>query len=1349
MLCKFIKILIFMKKKLLKLFIWFLISIIALTGIFIFLYSYTPIVDRAIENLINVAAGKNVKISYSRLEGNLLGSVQLLNFRMEMADFELASPKIIIHYSSSQILDGKIYINSLIIDSLVARVIQTAGELEQKNDAVSLLSNPLKIDLSGLPDLTVENFIIKNGALVILRDGVENNHFANLNLEIATSVTDKDVNLDVKYIKGIWQEKDISLDQLSFKLSGNKNRLTLNQLTLIVDENELYAHGEIQLLPQLKFFVFADTSYLKIPLINKIIPDFPYQKGFVRFYLDYLGIPSDFTGQIYMAAQLDSLKIARLISKYNYFKGTLILQDINARTNFGSVKGSIQIAPEGKNKIYFQIQDLNLARLAITNLPTELNGRFNLNFNTWKISSLSGEGSALLYDLSYGRMNIDTLALGMDVNKGFWNLKPGSRMVVEKSSQFFVQGQMNSDQQLNLKLTTDKNVLDTLSRRLDFGPIGGVGTLYVTATGPVRNPDISGSVLLDSLIFGGIRSYGVEGKFEVQGISRQRKGFFDLQLSSGLVSNILVTDGILDLKIDRDVLKMDSLSFYNENNYITMKGKLNYQTSLMDISVYDLVFQYQDYRIFSSDTLMAVLENDSLIIENFILNATGNGEIEIRGLYDFSGNSGLGIYFKNIQLLPFNQFLKWKYVLKGQMEISMIVSGSSDSLEVQAQADLQDFMLDDDFIGNMQADVSYSESTFKIDQFQYQHSSQSYLSLTGQFLLPSRNELKQPFKKANQLDFHLKFENITLNDYPFFKEQNYPFTGNMSGNLDVNGTTADFQSTYAFLIRDLQYQEYQFPRIKLQGQINPQEIVLQDGLIDFQGSEIHVNGIKPIKWDYENLSSIFDDRSITLNAKIDEDSLKFLNVITPEVDLLTGDIVASLQFGGTFDNPIITNGKIDVSGGSLYLSKIENPFTDVELQAFFQQQKLLIKLCKAKTSGYTENKGFLQSISDVLLSPFRKALSHSGDEGELNLKGSIDFSLLQKPELNLRLTANKIYANYYLENVKLLFSSKNLTITGRDTLLVNGDVTVHKGEVDLDLEESEKNLLLSSGVRETPPYLSYRLKITIPGNFYVRSEAMFNSFEMMLSGDLQITQEPRELLEIFGTLDVPKGSYYQFEEFSIRDGRVEFVNPKELPQLDIFAEKKKYGFLFQLHVQGTLNNPVKEIRIFDLQTREDVTHLYPETKDQIALLLFGMTFSELGSSAGTAALDKGQEVINQAILARIENEARRFIGLDEIRVESEQGLIDFTNLRLNQLSQKSAISLGKYIMPNLYLEYRTQLGSSGVSSVSEAGAPSLDWEVGNQLYLEYQINRNWSVSSLYARQLYDKFKIDINWRYSF
>ena len=1339
-----------MKRRLLKLVFIILALIIITFGAFLIIYNYTPLVDHTVLRIINSALGEDINISYERLEGNLIGAVRLVNVKINAPNLIAEIPQILINHSTTKLISKEIRIKSLLIDSPLIFWKAASQDGRSKNQiSLSTDSLDIQIDLSGFPVLSIQEFIVKDGKMVVSENGKEKNNFEDLNLEAAISIDKQKVQANVKYIKGYWKDKDISLHQLSFRLLGNKKRLTLNQLIAKVDENEVYAHGEIELFPKLRFLAFVDTSVIEIELLNKLIPNLPYQTGYLKFFIEYIGIPRKFNGQLYLTGELDSLKFHKIASKYNYDNQKLYLKDLTASTNFGDVGGYVRIDPQGKNQVDLYFDNINLKKPSLAQRYTNFDGHLTLDFNTWNLNRISGEGIAQIHDIRFGSLYVDTLFMKLIAKDGFWKLEKNSRLVVEKSSQFFVEGEMSRSRELNVTLRTDKNNLDTLSQRLAFGPIGGLGSLDVTIVGPLFNPDILGYVLLDSLVIEKNKTYGVEGNFEIQGVSQQRKGFFKLEMASGIVANIELTDGVVDLILDRNTIRIDSVSFYSEDNYVAVKGKLALNDNILSINLSDFVFQYQDYQIFSTDTLRAFFEGDSLIIEDFVLHATGEGEIEIRGMYDFDGESGLGVYFKDIQLLPFNQFFHWKYQVEGAVEISLIVSGEADSLLVEGLADAENMILSGDRIGDISSEFSYQTDVIEIEKFQFMHTPESYLSLTGNVTIPTgklRDERKEDLK---EILMKLDFKNIRLSDYPFFKDRNYPVDGIFSGNIDLSGNIEDFHGKYALRAMDLQYKEYKFPSIELEGIIDPAGIVLKEGNVNFMDTHIQLKGVKPINWNYEKLDDILNDKSFVLNVSIREDSLKFLNVLMPELDLITGDISVQLELRGTVDSPKISQGSIKISNGTLYLSKIENPFQEVELSSSIQNEKLVINSCKMKTVAAKKDRNFFKSIGEALLSPFKKLLVTSQSEGEIEVKGTIDLSKLDSPSYDIGLKANKVYINYYLENARVFFSTSNLKITGRDTLNITGNIDIPEGQVDLDLKESEKNLLLSRGVRETPPYLQYLLSVSIPGNFYIRSEALFNSFNIMLMGDLQIIQEPKGLLEMYGNLEVPKGKYFQFEEFNIRNGRIEFVNPKELPVLKIYAEKKKYGNLFQLQVEGSLNNPIKEIRIYDLQNRQDITHLYPETKDQISLLLFGMTFNEIGGSAGSVALDKGQEVISQAIISKIEQEARRFIGLDEIRVESEGGLIDFTNLRLNQSSQNSAISLGKYLMPNLYLEYKTQLGSSGVSNLGNAAAPKVDYEIGNQIYLEYRINRNWSVSSFYARQLYNKFKIDVSWRYSF
>jgi hypothetical protein len=1339
-----------LKHRLVKIIFIFLALIVFAFGAFLIIYNYTPLVDHAVIRIVNSALGENINISYERLEGNLIGTVRLVNVKIKAPNLTAEIPQVLINHSATKLINEEIRIKSLLIDSPLILWKSTSQEGATKDrPSLSTDSLNIQVDLSGFPVLSIQEFIIKNGKMIYSENGIEKNNFVKLSLEASIAIDEQKVQTNLKYIKGYWKEKDISLHQLSFRLLGNKKRVTLNQLIAKIDDNEVYAHGEIELYPKLRFLAFVDTSIVEIELLSKLIPNLPYQTGYIKFFIEYIGIPQKFNGQMFVTGELDSLKFFRINSKYNYDNQKLYLKDLAALTNFGRLGGYVRIDPRGNNQVDLNFANINLKKPSLAEKYTNFDGQLKLDFNTWNLKSISGEGMAHIRDIKFGSIYVDTLFMKLVAQNGFWNLEKNSRLVVQKSSQFFVEGEMSRSRELNVTLRTDNNNLDTLSRRLAFGPIGGLGSLDINIIGPLINPDIFGYVLLDSLVIENNKTYGVEGNFEIIGISQQRKGFFKLEMSSGVVANIELTDGVVDLILDGNTVRLDSVSFYSGDNYITVKGKLDLDNNTLSINLADFIFQYQDYRIFSTDTLRAYLERDSLIIEDFVLYATGEGEIEIRGMYDFSGESGLGVYFNDIQLLPFNQFFQWKYYVEGKVELSLIVSGKHDSLLVEGLADAENLVLSGSRIGDVSSEFSYQTDEIEIEKFQFIHSPESYFSLTGNVTIPAGEFRDESEADLSDLLINLDFKNIQLSDYPFFKDRNYPVDGIFSGNANIRGNIEDFHGKYALQAINLLYQEYQFPSIELEGTIDPGGIVLKEGNVNFMDTHIIMRGVKPLNWNYKKPADILSDRSFELYVTIREDSLNFLNVLLPEVDLITGDISVLLELRGTIESPKISRGSVKIKKGSLYLSKIENPFQNVELTASIENEILIIKNCKMITIAEKRQRNIFESIGEALLSPFKKLLVTSQSEGEIEVKGRIDLSMIDRPSYDLQFKANRVYINYYLENARIFFSSSNLKVIGRDTLNITGDIDIPEGQVDLNLKESEKNLLISTGVRETPPYLRYVLAVSIPGNFYIRSEAFFNSFDMMLMGDLRIIQEPKGLLEMYGNLEIPKGKYFQFEEFNIRNGRIEFVNPKELPVLNIYAEKKKYGNLFQLQVEGNLNNPVKEIRIYDLQNRQDITHLYPETKDQISLLLFGITFNEIGGSAGSVALDKGQEVVSQAIISKIEQEARRFIGLDEIRVESEGGLIDFTNLRLNQRSQNSAISLGKYLMPNLYVEYKTQLGSNDGSNLGNSAAPNVDYEIGNQIYLEYKINRNWSVSSFYARQLYNKFKIDVSWRYSF
>jgi len=60
------------------------------------------------------------------------------------------------------------------------------------------------------------------------------------------------------------------------------------------------------------------------------------------------------------------------------------------------------------------------------------------------------------------------------------------------------------------------------------------------------------------------------------------------------------------------------------------------------------------------------------------------------------------------------------------------------------------------------------------------------------------------------------------------------------------------------------------------------------------------------------------------------------------------------------------------------------------------------------------------------------------------------------------------------------------------------------------------------------------------------------------------------------------------------------------------------------------------------------------------------------------------------------------------------------------------------------VEYRTQFNKN-------IPAPSLSWDEGNRLGLQYRINKHWSLDSYYEKTIKgnNKVQVGLNWEYSF
>jgi len=1334
--------------------VFFIVGAIALVTI---LYLYTPVIDQTIITALNSIGGEKFKISYNNLSGNFLKRIRLDEVLITFDDDSIFCKKVEFDYSIFRLAERKFHFDD--IDIFEPTVILHQKEKRSPNSS-SADSPPFKIPLDKFPDVKFKELTIKDGSLII-KDNEKNNKFTDIQLMLVGGVNRDSLNLILGNLEGFWENRKLPLNNLSCNLTGNKSRLVLHKLGIDNKQLAMHISGEYRFQTNPQLTLDIDSLFINLDLINLFLPGFPYKRGYTRISGRLMGMPQDFQGNVQLSGLFDSLRIHQLQTSVYKKDNSIQLTNIDLVSNFGKLSGAVYATLRGRNNAQLAIADVNLKKIGILDQPTSISGEINFDFDNWDFRNLTGRGRVSLPGVTYGGVRFDSLKLAVDADRGNFRLLHPSKVVLSKESEFFLTGDFSREQFLNIELTTTANRLDTLFDQIGMPSFQGGGELTLRLTGPLSNPDLSGHIKLDSLVRRNIKVYDIAGKIDVNRIIQRRSGKFQLDISKGSLGNLQLTRGALKFSIEENRVFMDTISFVSDQNRISIQGELEIFPDSVDAQLGLLSLNYQNYVIENTGRIGIRYKNKELQIENFELAASDHsrevaeskeeaseGFIKLEGIWAFDERaSNVDLEVSNTRLEPFNQFLNWKYQIKGILTANVHLEGDIDNPLLSSSLVVNNVFFDDDLVGSLDCRISYRDRKLEIKQLKYEYGEASFANVNGTVELAEHDTLaRNLFSPDNKLDLNLDISNIQIQNYAFLFDINFPFQGILSGLVNFKGTMGTPKGMMRLSGSNAVVQQYRFSNFDIEGRISPSQIMVDKASIRFLDTNFQVNGFKGIHWDLDNVGLLFDDKSFGLSCEIKEDSLNFLYVFISDVDRIIGNIGLKAEFGGNIDDPQLISGDVDITKADLYLTKIENPVQNVTLKAHVKDKRLYIDQLQGRSPQVRVNESFFRKLMRRFFTPVRKAIFQKSNAGDIRIAGFVDFSKLNRPRFDVDASLNNAYFNYFLENTQLVVDSDNLHISGGDTLTISGKAVVKQGVVELDIEESEKNLLLSKSTRQTPPYIEYLLTVEVSDNFFIRSDAPFNTFDIEIGGNVQILQEPMGLIEMYGELNVIKGKYFiQFEDFDISSGTITFVNPKEYPELSLTAQKQKNNYLFDLRVSGPLNNPVKEMHAKNLQTNEEIY----ETKDQMALLIFGVRFQELSGLGQSAFIQKGEEVLAQTLINQFETEARHFTGLDRIRISTQETNENYTGIPLTNTDQISTLALGKYIAPNLYLEYQTKL--SYVPGLASFPKPSLSWESGNQIYLKYRISKNWSLSSFYQKTLLgnDKVQFDVNWQIDF
>ena len=502
--------------------------------------------------------------------------------------------------------------------------------------------------------------------------------------------------------------------------------------------------------------------------------------------------------------------------------------------------------------------------------------------------------------------------------------------------------------------------------------------------------------------------------------------------------------------------------------------------------------------------------------------------------------------------------------------------------------------------------------------------------------------------------------------------------GKLSGNLQMSGTSSAPVIDFDFIPADGQFvllddeETLQIPyrNASLKGQFADNQ---GRGHFNFQIGEKGIgHGVVKI--------GPSERRELDGELNIDLPELQLVQWIVPDLKDVKGNLAITMKLGGDLDKPLIT-GQAELKDGRASIPAAGIDVDNIQLLAL------------------ADRKQHLQLSASM----------HSGD-GRLDLTGEVDASAIPV-SLDLALKGE----NFQVVRLPTadVAISPDLVLSGREVIDIQGKLFVPRAKIELyELPPSVDSVSSDEViVDQVKPQDANARPVNAKVKLELGDQVSFTGFGLHtgLDGLLDAEYDGKQT-QLFGYIAMKDANYQAYgQNLSVEKGRLLFAGIADNPGVDLRAKRLSIdeSVTAYLAVNGRLSQPT--IRIYSEPS-------LPEA-EALAYLITGRNLSqadkESGNEISAAALSLG---LNKAMPAL--NEMGERLGIDEISFDSGKG--DY---------QDSAIKLGKYLNPDLYIGYTHGLFDAN-------GALMINYSINDYLDLESLSGEEESVD-LYYRYEHD------------
>ncbi len=426
---------------------------------------------------------------------------------------------------------------------------------------------------------------------------------------------------------------------------------------------------------------------------------------------------------------------------------------------------------------------------------------------------------------------------------------------------------------------------------------------------------------------------------------------------------------------------------------------------------------------------------------------------------------------------------------------------------------------------------------------------------------------------------------------------------------------------------------------------------------------------------------------------------------TPENDGFTADITAQGFRLAEVDLPFSDDYETD--GALNFQASLAGNITAPRLSGTLSLKDAHLNLYDYGLT-YETVEGDIDLLEDTLF--IRKFRIGGDKEGQLNASGRIALKAAFQPEtFDVNISGSDFHVPF--RNAVFVRTEPELTLKGSpDAPELTGQIRIAGGKVLLDRllkqqpaeievielhQETDGTYLvpdISSPLGFIEP-LAADIVVEIDDDLWVKGKEE----NIEIAGQIRLDKDHGKTFKLYGTLYSVRGTYlFRNRLFRITKGEIRFLGLEDIdPNVNIEAQTRLQDVTIIIRLTGSFRN---------LQLALD-SQPHMQTIDIISYLMFGKPVNELSQGESFRAEEAALSITGQLAADQLKAILGDSFRLDLLHISTGNGDIS-----------KGAISLGKYIAPNVFVTYNQGFTQEVPRSVE------VDYEISKHFSLEAQID---------------------------